>query len=192
MTDIIEEVDEPQPEGSGIHLEDFVAYLPTHNFIFMPCREPWVPRSINAVLPKMPVLDQYGRPKIDKKGNPVMMCASTWLSQNRRVVQMAWVPGERVEIKDRMIVDGGWINRKDVTCFNLYRPSRAILGDANAAGPWIEHVHKLFEESDATHIIRWLAHRVQHPGIKINHGLVLGGAPGVACMSCMQNDQSSR
>ena len=28
-------------------------------------------------------------------------------------------------------------------------------------------------------IIAWLAHRVQYPGIKINHALVLGGAPKI-------------
>jgi hypothetical protein len=176
----------PQSGGSGIRLEDFVAYLPTHNFIYMPCREPWVPRSINAVLPKMPVLDARGRPKLDKKGNPIFISASTWLSQNRRVVQLAWVPGEPMEIKDRMVVDGGWIARKDVTCFNLYRPSRAELGDANAAGLWIDHVHKLFVPVEAEHIIKWLAHRVQHPGIKINHALVLGGAPGVGKDSLLE------
>lgn len=128
------QVTPPQPDGSGIRLEDFVAYLPIHNFIFMPCRELWVSRSINAVLPKMPVLDKRGRPKFDKKGNPVMITASTWLSQNRRVIQMAWVPGEPVEIKDRMVVDGGWIGRKDVTCFNLYRPPRRSLATPTPQG----------------------------------------------------------
>jgi hypothetical protein len=32
---------------------------------------------------------------------------------------------------------------------------------------------------DADHIIVWLAHRVQRPGEKINHALVLGGAQGI-------------
>jgi hypothetical protein len=32
---------------------------------------------------------------------------------------------------------------------------------------------------DAEHIIRWLAQRVQQPGTKINHALVLGGEQGV-------------
>jgi hypothetical protein len=32
---------------------------------------------------------------------------------------------------------------------------------------------------EAEHIIRWLAHRVQHPEEKINHALVLGGAQGI-------------
>ena len=28
---VIEEVFEPDPEGSGVTLEDFYAYMPTHN-----------------------------------------------------------------------------------------------------------------------------------------------------------------
>ena len=43
---------------------------------------------------------------------------------------------------------------------------------------WLNHIGKLFGE-DAEHIIHWFAHRVQHPEIKINHALVLGGAQGI-------------
>jgi len=39
-------------------------------------------------------------------------------------------------------------------------------------------VHRVFTH-DAQHLIRWLAHRVQRPGEKINHALVLGGAQGI-------------
>ena len=66
-------------------------------------------------------------------------------------------------IRDRLVVDGGWIDRKDVVCFNLYRPPRIELGDASKAGPWIEHTHKVYPD-DAGHIIQWLAQRVQLPG----------------------------
>jgi len=39
-------------------------------------------------------------------------------------------------------------------------------------------VNKVFSD-DATHIITWLAHRVQQPADKINHALVLGGGQGI-------------
>ena len=39
-------------------------------------------------------------------------------------------------------------------------------------------VRKVYPD-DADHIIRWLAHRVQHPDEKINHALVLGGPQGI-------------
>ena len=92
---------------------------------------------------------------------------------------MTWCPGLPMLIPNRLVSDGGWMEREGVTCFNLYRPPRIKPGDATKAGPWIEHVHKVFDADDANHIIKWLAHRVQRPGEKINHGLMLGGAMGI-------------
>jgi hypothetical protein len=91
---------------------------------------------------------------------------------------MTWAPGLSMLIRDRLISDGGWIERKDVTCFNLYRPPIRKQGDAAKAGPWLDHVRKVFGDN-AEHVINWLAHRVQRPGEKINHALVLGGAQGI-------------
>jgi hypothetical protein len=82
-------------------------------------------------------------------------------------------------IKDRLVADGGWIERPEVTCFNSYRPPQIGLGDPTQAGPWLEHFYRIYQRADAGHAIRWLAHRVQRPQEKINHGLVLGGAQGI-------------
>ena len=170
----------PPGEGSGVNLEDFLAHLPSGAFIFTPCRETWVASSINTLFPKRPRLDKKtGQPKLNSKGKVIMLSPTDWLIENQAVTQMTWAPGEPMEIRDRMVVDGGWIKRKDMKCLNMYRPARAELGDANAAGLWIDHVHKLFVPNEADHTIKWLAQRVQHPEIKINHALVLGGAPGV-------------
>jgi hypothetical protein len=59
------------------------------------------------------------------------------------------------------------------------------IGDPNAAGPWLEHVHAIFPE-DAAHIMSWLAQRVQLPAEKINHALVLGGAQGIGKDSLLE------
>ena len=67
-------------------------------------------------------------------GKLVTISASKWLDQNRAVEQMTWCPGLPMLILDRLVVDGGWIEREDVTCFNLYRPPRIELGDATKAG----------------------------------------------------------
>jgi hypothetical protein len=172
-----EEVSEPCSEGSGVTIDDFVAYMPSHVYIFTPCREPWTQMSVNARLPPVPVLDKHGCPK-RVKGKLVTISASKWLDQNRPVEQMTWCPGFPMLIKDRLVLDGGWIERLDVTCFNHYRPPRLQPGDSTKAGPWLEHVQKIYPE-DANHIITWLAHRVQRPGEKINHALVLGGLQGI-------------
>jgi hypothetical protein len=115
---------------------------------------------------------------LDEDGKPKQMSASTWLNQHRPVEQMTWVPGMATLIRDCLISDGGWIERKDVTVFNLYRRPTIIPGDAAAADPWITHVRTVFGD-DANHIIRWFDHRVQRPHEKINHALVLGGSQGM-------------
>ena len=58
-----EETSEPCAEGSGVTIDDFVAYMPQHVYIFMPCREPWPAASINARLGKVPVMLPASRAK---------------------------------------------------------------------------------------------------------------------------------
>ena len=38
-TTFTEEISEPCPEGIGVTIYDFVAYMPSHTYIFMPCNE---------------------------------------------------------------------------------------------------------------------------------------------------------
>jgi hypothetical protein len=152
-------------EAAGVTIGDFYAYMPMHCYIFSPSREMWPASSVNARISRVPV--------DDKK-----ILASTWLDKNRAVEQMTWAPGEPMMIRDRLIADGGWIERQGVSCFNLYRPSTIKLGEARLATPWLDHTRNVFED-DADHIIMWLAHRVQRPHEKINHGLVLGGDQGI-------------
>ena len=61
---------------------------------------------------------------------------------------------------------------------NLYRPPTPAVGDATKAEPWLAHVRRIYPD-EADHIIAFLAHRVQRPHEKINHGLVLGGLQGI-------------
>jgi hypothetical protein len=42
----------------------------------------------------------------------------------------------------------------------------------------VKHWRAIYPD-DADHIISWLAWRVQRPEVKINHALVLGGAPKI-------------
>jgi hypothetical protein len=81
-------------------------------------------------------------------------------------------------IENRLIAEGGWIERQGVSCFNLYRPPLLAPGDAAQAGRWVDHVRKIYSD-DAEHVIHWLAHRVQRPQDKVNHVLVLGGLQGI-------------
>ena len=77
----IVEMTEPCVEGSGVSIDDFHAYMPSHSYIFTPCREIWAAASINARMPRMPVLNANGQPK-RSGGKLVTMAATTWLDQN--------------------------------------------------------------------------------------------------------------
>ena len=157
-------------ENGGVTIDDFVAFLPAHNYIFTPCREPWPASGVDARLGKVTVTDASGATK--------QIRASAWLDRHRPVEQMTWAPGEPPLIRDRLVVHGGWIERPGVTILNLYRPPLIIPGNAAEADPWLDHLHKIYPD-DAEHIVRWLAHRVQRPHEKINHALLLGGSQGI-------------
>lgn len=160
-----------KPKSTGnakpdLSLDDFRAHMPDHRYIFIPTRDMWPSSSVDARVP-------WPKDSEDKAMRP-----SHWLDSNAAVEQMTWAPGLGIEIMDKLIDTGGWINQQGCTCFNLYRPPTIKHGNPKKAGKWIDHIKKVYP-ADADHIINWLAHRVQKPQEKINHALVLGGKPGI-------------
>ena len=85
-----------------------------HSYIYAPTRELWPASSVNARVPP------------PAKG----IKANLWLDQHRPVEQMTWAPGAPMLIANRLISEGGWIERTGVTCFNLYRPPTIKPGTA--------------------------------------------------------------
>jgi hypothetical protein len=139
----------------------------------------WPNASVDERLPPMPLLKPNGTPVKNAKGKVVMVKATERLAKERSVESLTWDPGKPELIRDCVVVDGGYIEKPGANTYNYYRPPPEIeLGDAAQATRWVEH-WKLLYPDDADHIIAWLAHRVQHPGDKINHALVLGGAPKI-------------
>jgi Family of unknown function (DUF5906) len=167
-----------QTPGEGVSLDDFRAFMEMHAYIFMPSGAMWPAASVNSRIPPIPLVDKNGEPLLDDEGKHRKTSAAAWLDKHRPVEMMTWAPGEPRLIPDRLISDGGWVNRKGVTCFNLYRQPVIIPNKGADVAPWLDHAEKVYP-SDAGHIIKWLAHRVQHPEQKINHALVLGGNQGV-------------
>jgi hypothetical protein len=149
-----------------ISLADFLAHMPDHKYIFVPTRDLWPAASVDSSI-------QWPYGLNGKKMKP-----SRWLDANQSVEQMTWAPGLPLLIENKLIDTGGWIVHYGCTCFNQYRPPTLRHGDANQAGPWLEHLAKVYPD-DVEHITRWLAHRVQHPEQKLNHALVLGGKHGI-------------
>lgn len=150
----------------AVQIEDFWAHLPSHSYIYRHTRDMWPASSVDA---------KIGPAFVANKP----MKASQWLDINRAVVQMTWAPGYPEVVHDKLLNQGGWIEHENARVYNLYRAPIVTEGDPSLAEMWIEHIHNVYDELEATHIIRWLAHRVQRPGEKINHALVLGGGPGI-------------
>ncbi len=157
----------------AVALSDFRSYMPTHQYIYVPTGELWPASSVNSRI--SPVGGSDGKP----------IRASEWLDTHHAVEQMTWAPGEPTIIEDRLVSQGGYLDRAGARVYNLYRPPTVTDGDPLKAGAWVEHVHRVYP-TEADHIIKWLAHRVQRPGEKINHGIVLGGAQGIGKDSTLE------
>lgn len=129
-----------------LHPEDFFSYLREHKYLYRPTRELWVASSLSGEL----------RALVDIE---------------RPVHRLTWAPGMPERFK-ASTWDAADAIGAETYYYNLYRPTRAhtIEGDAS---PWLDLLNRLYP-GDARHLVQWMADRVQNPGKKINHALVLG------------------
>jgi hypothetical protein len=161
------DIPQSQPDAAAeMSATDFWCEMRSHRYIYEPTGDMWPSSSVDARVAPVPTSDGKTMP------------ASRWIAANRAVEQVTWAPGSPRIIKDRLTIEGGWIDRAGAAVFNLYRESTIELGDPNLASRWVDHVRRVYPE-DADHIIKWLAHRRQRPGEKVNHALVLGGNHGI-------------
>ena len=171
-------------ELRGVRKEHFLAYMPTSKYIFIPIGELWPASSVDSRIEPIALVDDDGKPIMVGKGKNKKvktLPASKWLSKKSAVEQMTWAPGKPQLIKDWLVDKGGWVEHPGSSIFNTYRPPPPIIINENAldASMWENHVHKVYPEKEAKHIIQYLAFKVQKPGEKINHALVLGGEQGI-------------
>lgn len=162
----------PPTPTEGITIHDFIAYLPEHAYVYVPTRQIWPAASVNAVVPPI------------GNGKDATL-ASSWLDQNRAAAAMTWFPGQGLEIKDRIVAEGGWLVQPGVMTINLYRPP-CIAHTPGDVSLWLDHIKLLYGEEATNHLIRWMAHRVQRPHEKINHAIVLGGGQGIGKDSILE------
>jgi hypothetical protein len=164
---------EPQPTVDpvvGSDYKDFLAYLPHHTYIYRPTRDvTWTKEGVNAALP-------WPNPAV-VNGKPKKIPPNVIIDRNAPIRCMSWQPGEPEVMTNCAVVAGGRIVKKRCHTYNLYQPPtlKPVEGDAS---PWLDHVERIYPD-DWGHIVDCLAFKVQHPGAKINHGLVLGGPPRI-------------
>jgi hypothetical protein len=162
----------------GLSVDDFYSYMPRHSYIYTPTLEMWPATSVNVSVGKVAVFNEDGTPRMAEEGEQELWAAARWLDHFKPVHQMTWAPGEPQIIRDRHIAEGGWFDKAGAACFNQYRPPLELNGDADKAQKWIDHVMYVYP-NEGGHLLRYFAQRVQHPEIKPNHALVLGGSPGI-------------
>lgn len=161
--------DHPElPIGQANALTDYWAHLPSGRMIYERTGELFSASSVDK---------HIGRVKDAMKTEGPGTLATTWLSQHRFVKSMGWAPGEPKIIDGKVLTSDGWIRSAGDRTFNRYVPPHVdhIEGDVSK---WLNHVEAIYP-GEADHIIKWLAHRVQRPGDKVNHALVFIGSQGI-------------
>jgi hypothetical protein len=170
------------PGWDKISKEHFYSYLPNHDYIFLPTMDHWPASSVNSKVAKVGLVDANGNPILREgsKGNRQKTVKPTaWLDQHRAVMQFTWAPGAPQIVRNKVVdADSGWVDAPGTHSFNKYKPPNIIRGDGKRVGLWLDHCDRLLGSS-RQHVVSWMAHRVQKPGEKINHALVLGGSPGI-------------
>lgn len=100
---------------------------------------------------------------------------NTVMIERRRVCSnLFWAPGLPIVIRDKAVIDGALIDCRGNNLFNMYAEPCELPGDPALAKFWIDLGVFLWGEEDANDVMDFLAFKVQHPDIKINHALVLG------------------
>ena len=143
--------------GESIVPTDFYSILPQHKYLYVPTRDLWPAESVVGRLGIGHA--QTTRPRAGRRPDDVAPERTIdHRGSHRRRWRMGRPPG---------------------------RPRRQPLpraesdqGRPEASGIWRDHLRYIYPE-EADHIEHWLAHRIQRPGEKINHALVLGGAQGI-------------
>jgi Family of unknown function (DUF5906) len=161
-----------------IELGTFLSLATQREYIDRRTGERWPAKMIDTIFAPIVPLDAKGHSLHNANNKVEKLRASEWLDRYHRVDQQVWAPGEPEIIVDRALRKTGWRTQTGARCFNLYDPPEIEPGDPTQATPWLELVRKVYPD-DADHIIKWLACKVQNPGVKINHALVLGGSQGI-------------
>jgi hypothetical protein len=162
-------------------IADFYWLLTKRKCVFVPLpnSELWPAASVDERVPWPYKLDKDGIVARDENGDPIRIKPSKWIARNQAIDAMTWIPGEPKIVIDRMPDAGGLVSQLGARVLNTYRPPpERGRGRADGAGPWLDLVRKLYPD-DAEDIVTYMAHCLQFPGVKINHALVLAGAPGI-------------
>ena len=73
---------------------------------------------------------------------------------------------------------GIFVNHEDDAYGNVWRDGRPA-GVPGSVGLWLEHCERMIpDQQEREHCLDWMAWKIQHPAVKINHGILHGGRQG--------------
>jgi len=154
--------------GNRKRIEDFWAYLPVSStYLYVRNKEKWTGGNLNLLIPPVEV-----------PGREKPMPATEYLTRYRGVEGITWWPGRPDVLEDTLVTEAGLKRSPGDRTFNRYHAPILEPGDPAKAGPWLDLVNRLYPE-EADHLLDWFAQRVQDPGTKVNHAIVLGGGQGI-------------
>lgn len=156
------------PKQGEVPIGHFVYYGPGNNYVYRPTTSFWIAPAVDAAV--SPVNE-----------NGKIVKASDWLRANALVTSMTiWPEGDDDIIKGKDCRNGSLVDVTGAATFNAYKRPTIELGDARLAGPFVEHVKRVFnKEGDADQFLNYMAHRVQRPWEKPRFALLLAGDQGV-------------
>lgn len=164
---------------------EFVFISPENLYMHRPTKGLWTANAVDKYVGPLPGVEAV-RKKVKKDGETVIeveyvdtdVPASRVIAKGNSAGQLGWAPGRPELIEHTVMTEGGLMSMKGQRVYNLYRQPPKISGDPALAGPWLNHVRRIYPEH-FEHLLSWAAHTVQHIDRKINHAIVLGGAPGI-------------
>lgn len=167
------------PEAGEVPIGHFVYYGPGNNYIYRPTMSHWSAQAVDAACSPVNV-------------DGALVAASKHLQSTQLVTSLTTDPQlEEDYIRGKDARDGELIEVPGAAVFNLYRKPTIELGDARLAGPYLDHVHRVFNKaepnlkSDADQFLDYMAHRVQRPWEKPRFGLLLAGEMGTGKDTCI-------
>lgn len=162
--------------------EDFVYDLSLDAYWCLPLRMQLTGKSVDAMVPT----EHWRIPRVppDAKKEPKPIAPSKDLARierDRMVEGCTWLPGYEQIVCDLLATKDGFFPMPGVRSFNTYRePPVADTSLAEFAGPWIEHVRKLYTDPVETEFFfDYCAHMVQRTEQKCNAAIVLSGKQGI-------------
>ena len=168
-------------------VSDFLALMSTTKFIYTRTGDLWPADSVDARVPPCEVVDRSGNLIFKLNGEPSHKLASEWLSSHAPVEQMTYAPGEPKIIRDKLMLESGWIVLKGAAAFNISLPPPPLPPGADPAKArlWLDHVALLYPE-EGRHIIKYFARCAQRPGRRSTMGWCSAGNKASARTRCLR------